>query len=488
MWQRCVGRVLWLCHSGLRCRLPVLAAGFQCQTQLQHFVSCTKNPGVDESQDGEVVSDDSRGQGDAIGESSKQPTAMPIRRKRAWGTSLSPLHRISQMIPSEFVSEDIKDLRGPEVNLPETVNESTSHGPHTLQWDSSGSKQPPEKEHAVSQSTPFIPGDLVVSEFKRRHYSMFRKMFLLKDSGKLMSNWGVINYSEILGKFPGQKIRTSQGFEFLLKRPSLDDYILLMKRGPTISYPKDITAMMMMMDVSPGDVILEAGSGSGGMSLFLSRSVGPNGCIYSFEIRKDHHSIATKNFWKWKNAWDIQHQNPWPENVYFINKDISDGLAEIKSVSFDAVALDMLNPQVALPAILPNLKQGAVCATYLANITQVIDLLEGIRSCQLPFVCEKIMEISVKEWIVAPSFRKDGSISQRVKPKWEVVSEAENLEQNEDFENCMEDEPISAEVKPFGHIPYIARPMPWQAGHTAFLVQLRKIKPAPKHTAPEEIC
>ncbi|KAM4693805.1 tRNA (adenine(58)-N(1))-methyltransferase, mitochondrial [Discoglossus pictus] len=484
MWALCAGRVSWLSRSSPHGCLR-LAIRCTCESQVQPFVSWADDP-----QDGTTLNNSNNGSynertTDADDQLSHEgPAPQLIKRRRAWGRSLSPLDRVSQMIPSEFVSQDIKDLRGTDEDhtslLPfSDVSDPLLDHQSNPQEDCSSSPTPP------FQGTPFKPGDLVISDFKRRHYSEFKKLFLLKDSGKLQSNWGSINFSEILEKLPGQNLRTSQGFKFLLKRPSLEEFVLLMKRGPTISYPKDITAMLTMMDITPGDVVLEAGSGSGGMSLFLSRAVGPEGRVYSFEVREDHHAVAKKNFSRWKNAWDVWSKEPWPDNVHFINKDISLGLSHIKTVSFDAVALDMLNPQVALPSVLPNLKQGAVCAAYIANITQVIDLLEGIRSCQLPVVCEKISEVSIKDWLVAPSVRKDGSISQRVEPQWNSEPQLPNLEQSDDEESHVRAEDIP-EVKQFGQVPYIARPMPWQAGHTAFLVQLRKYKPAPDHTEPED--
>ncbi|KAG8544342.1 hypothetical protein GDO81_022649, partial [Engystomops pustulosus] len=383
-----------------------------------------------------------------------------------------------------------------ELNPPEPLSLGGPQGSPPLQPVNSASSDPqrPQKssspqDHVPSQGVPLQAGDLLLAEFKRRHYSMFRKMFVLKNTGKLVSNWGAISYQDLLGKLPGVKVRTSSGHQLLLKRPSLDEYVIYMKRGPTISYPKDVASMLLMMDVNPGDVILEAGSGSGALSLFLSRAVGSEGRVHSIEVRRDHHHVAKSNFLKWKDAWEIGSGRYWPDNVNFINKDVVDALSDLRSVGFDAVALDMLNPQVALPAIIGNLKQGGVCAVYITNITQVIDLLEGIRSCKLPLSCEKVLEVSVTDWLVAPSRRKDGKISKRVEPKGNRSPESLTREEADDEDDGdtsqTDDEDLAAESQPFGEVPYIARPMPWQIGHTAFLVQLRKIQVIEEHTEAE---
>jgi tRNA (adenine57-N1/adenine58-N1)-methyltransferase len=97
-------------------------------------------------------------------------------------------------------------------------------------------------------------------------------LFKLKEGEKFSRSTGYIKHSDVVGLLPGSKIKDHRGSVAYLFRPTLEEYVLLMKRGPTPTYPKDVHAMMSMMDISPGCHVIEGGSGSGAMTLFLSRA------------------------------------------------------------------------------------------------------------------------------------------------------------------------------------------------------------------------
>ncbi|KAM9273080.1 LOW QUALITY PROTEIN: tRNA (adenine(58)-N(1))-methyltransferase, mitochondrial [Cariama cristata] len=392
-------------------------------------------------------------------------------RRRAWETSLSPLERVRRLLPPEEAAavarcaaalgpppeeeEEEEEAAAPQVPL-----EATGTGP-----------------------SPFRAGELALAEVRRKHNTTLKLLCRLAAGSVLTSPGGLLPHRDIIGQLPGQVLRTSAGARLLLRRPSLDEYVLLMPRGPTIAYPKDISAILMMMDIHPGDTVLETGSGSGAMSLFLSRAVGPKGHVLSYEVRDDHHNLAKKNYRHWRAAWEIGHTEEWPDNVDFILKDISTAAADMKSIALDAIVLDMLNPQSALPVVHPSLKQGGVCAVYLANITQVIDLLDRIRTCKLPFVCERIIEVTHRNWLVLPAKMKNCKSSQMVETQENIQEPLQNKYEEIHIQDQMVlkeseyNESLSDGAETYWSVPYIARPAYWQDAHSAFLTKLRKFRP-----------
>ncbi|XP_076850692.1 tRNA (adenine(58)-N(1))-methyltransferase, mitochondrial [Brachyhypopomus gauderio] len=427
--------------------------------------------------------------GDETG--SEEPAAPLWRRGSVCGRRrpLCPLDRLTQLLPQNL-TEELWELRGNKPREEEGQREEDSLEPAVAAGeagDEGGVEARVEdgavvhREEQSSKDARVSPhgllpgervmrfGEVLMAEHSSKRRQEFQKMFQLQEGVKLQSTWGVIPHDAMEGRPAGMFFYTNLRLPMLIRRPTLEEFTLFMKRGPAITYPKDASAMVMMMDVSEGDRVLEAGSGSGAMALFLSRAVASRGSVLSVEVREDHHRRSKLNYERWRSAWRVRTGEEWPDNVHFHHGDLSTSAHLLAGRSFNSIALDMISPHLTLPAVVPYLNSGGVCAVYLANITQVIDLVEGLRCSNLPLVCERVIEVQYRDWLLAPSLKKDGSFNKR-----KALIE-ETIESQEDDSNDEHEGQAGGQRAPFGSVPYIARPHPEQFGHTAFLAKLRKI-------------
>ncbi|KAM6969119.1 tRNA (adenine(58)-N(1))-methyltransferase, mitochondrial isoform 2-T2 [Tautogolabrus adspersus] len=318
--------------------------------------------------------------------------ALMFRKRRP----LSPLERISGMLPQDTLSPEVLQLREQSKQDPEDgtfIQESVAQEDSGHEFISKNDG--PESYHASDEaeepnisethSNPAFDGDesslsstlpgenliafgeLLVAEYRRQGQVEFRKMFQLQTGTRLQSGWGVIMHNDIAGQPAGCSLKTNRGVSLFIRRASLEDYVLFMRRGPAIAYPKDAVTMLMMMDVTEGDCVLESGSGSGAMTLFLSRAVGSKGRVLSVEVRDDHQKRAVLNYKRWRTAWSLRRGEEWPDNVQFLSADLSTASSLLAGQGFHSVALDLTNPQLVLPTVIPHLHSGAVCAVYLAK-------------------------------------------------------------------------------------------------------------------------
>lgn len=183
---------------------------------------------------------------------------------------------------------------------------------------------------------------------------------------------GYFRHDELIGASEGTVVTASGGSEYLALRPLLSDYTLSMPRGAAVVYPKDAGQIVAMADIYPGARVLEAGVGSGALTLSLLRAVGDQGSLLSVERRSEFAAIARGNvetfFGGPHPAWRLQ------------LGDLADVAGTLEPGSIDRVVLDMLAPWENVDAVARVLAPGGVFVCYVATTTQLSRVAEDLRA------------------------------------------------------------------------------------------------------------
>jgi tRNA (adenine57-N1/adenine58-N1)-methyltransferase len=165
-----------------------------------------------------------------------------------------------------------------------------------------------------------------------------------------------------------------------------------MPRGAAIVYPKDSAQIVMQADIFPGAVVVEAGVGSGALSLVLLRAIGHEGRLTSFERRDDFAEVARANvetfFGETPDTWSV------------VVGDLAEELpAQFEAGTVDRVVLDMLAPWECMDVVADALAPGGVVICYVATATQLSRVAEYIRGTGL-FTDPDASETMVRGWHV----------------------------------------------------------------------------------------
>lgn len=215
-------------------------------------------------------------------------------------------------------------------------------------------------------STPgyFHIGDRVqLTDSKGKVYS-----FTITPGKEWHTHKGWISHDDLVGLPEGSVVSTTAGLKFTAFVPLLADYVLSMPRGATIVYPKDAAMIIGIADIYPGSRVLEAGVGSGALTLSLLRAVGPHGLVHSVERRDDFAKNATENI---DNYFGV-HPTNWTLEVGSVQE-------QSFSHQFDRVVLDMLAPWECIAKAAEVLRPGGVLLAYVATTTQLSATAEAIK-------------------------------------------------------------------------------------------------------------
>jgi tRNA (adenine57-N1/adenine58-N1)-methyltransferase len=216
-------------------------------------------------------------------------------------------------------------------------------------------------------SGPFQPGERVVLiDARDRRY-----MITLGTNKQFHSHMGTVEHDELIGASEGTTVRTSGGGRLLAFRPTLSDYVVKMRRGAQVVYPKDIGLILVYADIFPGASVLEAGTGSGALTLALARAVGASGAVISYELRADHHARAVENIAAWYDSLGDK-----PENLELRLGDVFEGVSEDR---LDRMVLDLPEPWRTIGTTTESLAPGGILCCYLPTIPQVQETVEAMR-------------------------------------------------------------------------------------------------------------
>ena len=210
----------------------------------------------------------------------------------------------------------------------------------------------------------FVAGDRVqLTDQKGKIYSI-----TITPGKEWHTHKGWIVHDDLIGLPEGSVVSTSAGLKFTAFIPLLTDYVLSMPRGATIVYPKDAALIVGFADIFPGARVLEAGVGSGALTLSLLRAVGPSGSVHSVERREEFAANATANI---ENYFGSRPAN-WSLAIGSVQEQEFDH-------EFDRVILDMLAPWECVEMAAKVLRPGGVFMAYVATTTQLSATAEALK-------------------------------------------------------------------------------------------------------------
>ena len=210
----------------------------------------------------------------------------------------------------------------------------------------------------------FVAGDRVqLTDQKGKIYSI-----TITPGKEWHTHKGWIVHDDLIGLPEGSVVSTSAGLKFTAFIPLLTDYVLSMPRGATIVYPKDAALIVGFADIFPGARVLEAGVGSGALTLSLLRAVGPTGSVHSVERREEFAANATSNI---ENYFGGRPAN-WSLAIGSVQEQEFDH-------EFDRVILDMLAPWECVEMAAKVLRPGGVFMAYVATTTQLSATAEALK-------------------------------------------------------------------------------------------------------------
>ena len=240
--------------------------------------------------------------------------------------------------------------------------------------------------------TPAPAGPLAAGERVLLVDSKDRRYLVTLSAGATFhTHAGMVAHDTVIGRQEGATVVGSTGRRYLVVRPTLTDVVLKMPRGAQVIYPKDLGAILMAADIGPGQRVLEAGVGSGALSMAVLRA---GASVVGYELRQDFADRARANVTAFLGA----------DTDYRVElRDVTAGITE---GNLDRMLLDMTEPWRVVPHAATALRPGGILLAYLPTVNQTAQLRQALD--EAPFGLASTLEVLHRTWHVEPrSVRPD---------------------------------------------------------------------------------
>jgi tRNA (adenine57-N1/adenine58-N1)-methyltransferase len=228
------------------------------------------------------------------------------------------------------------------------------------------------------------PGDVVMLVDERRKQFILR----LESGAELQTHRGVLHHDDLIGAAWGSRITTHLGYSFVALVPTLYDHLLHLRRQSQIIFPKELGYILLHLAVGEGATVIEAGSGSGALTVALAWAVGPAGHVVSYDRRQDLQMVARRNVEKFGLE----------SRVTFHERDIAEGFVEQDA---GALFLDLPDPHLYLPQVRAALRLGSPFGAILPTANQVSALVAALE--QNDFARIEVCELLLRFYKPVPA-------------------------------------------------------------------------------------
>ncbi|CAH9090625.1 unnamed protein product [Cuscuta europaea] len=214
----------------------------------------------------------------------------------------------------------------------------------------------PDKKLSFNRAIKY--GDLVI--VYEKHDAM--KAVKVSEDGVLQNRFGAFKHSDWIGKSFGSKVFGHKGGFVYLLAPTPELWTLVLSHRTQILYIADISFVIMYLEIVPGCLVLESGTGSGSLTTSLARAVAPTGHVFTFDFHEQRAASARDDF----------ERTGISELVEVALRDIQgEGFPEEFTGRADSVFLDLPQPWTAIPSAGKMLKEDGILCSFSPCIEQV---------------------------------------------------------------------------------------------------------------------